>query len=235
MGKIKKNDHAFLAPSASIRWINCPPSARLEEKYDDGKTNIYAIEGIMAHEFAELLFKYKLGEIDILSFEKLTKNRYTKEQEKNAQNYVDYVFKIANSNNIKVEYKINLENYIPEGFGTTDCVLVDNENLHIIDFKYGKYRVDSQYNTQLMIYALGVLDTYKLSNKPKNIILHIYQPRIYNQSIFKLTAKELLDWGDNILKPNAEKAFKGIGNFKKGLWCQFCRAKDYCAIYNISE
>lgn len=226
-----KEAHAFLSPSTSNRWINCPPSARLEEKYDTHETNIYAIEGTMAHECAELFFEHKFGKMDIFSFLKLAGKRYSSDQISNAQHYVYYVLDIADTKNIKIEYKINLENYIPEGFGTTDCFLVDGETLHVIDFKYGKYKVDAGLNSQLMIYALGVLDTYKFKENPKKIMLHICQPRIWNHSVFALTTDQLLEWGNNILKPNAEKAFSGSGNFKKGSWCKFCKAKEHCKLH----
>ena len=224
-------DHAFLSPSTSNRWLNCPPSARLEEEYDTHQSNSYAFEGTMAHECAELFFEHKKGKMDYISFVNLTKNRYTSDQEEAAIDYVYYVLDIADTKNILVEYKINLENYIPEGFGTTDSVLIDKDTLHIIDFKYGKYKIDSVFNTQLMIYALGVLDTYKFKEKPKTVMLHIYQPRINNRSVFELPTDILLDWGEKTLKPNAEMAFKGKGEFNKGKWCKFCKAKEHCKVY----
>lgn len=84
-----------------------------------------------------------------------------------------------------------------------------------------------------MIYALGVLNTYPFKEIPKTIMLHIYQPRIYNTTVFKLTTEQLLDWGNTILKPNAQMAFNGTGVLKKGKWCKFCKAKEHCKLFEI--
>ena len=54
------NKHAVLSASSSERWLNCPPSARLCENYED-KGSDYAAEGTDAHTLCEFRLKQALG------------------------------------------------------------------------------------------------------------------------------------------------------------------------------
>ena len=45
--------HAVLSASSAAKWLNCTPSARMEEKMPD-TAGESAAEGTLAHELAEL-------------------------------------------------------------------------------------------------------------------------------------------------------------------------------------
>lgn len=222
--------HAILSASASERWLNCTPSAILESNYPE-TISPFAEEGTKAHEICELYINTRLGIIDELALKKATENT-PKEMQQFAKAYADYVFAIKNTYVIKIENKLDLKSFIPEGFGTCDAFVITNDNnLHIIDFKYGKgVKVSAINNTQLMIYALGVIDNYQFKEKPKFITLHIFQPRIQNISTFTITYQTLKQWSLQVLIPKSQIAFKGLGKEKYGEWCRFCKHKYNCKI-----
>ena len=147
--------------------------------------------------------------------------------------YLEYIKEEAMETNtrpfIAVEQKIDYSKYVPEGFGTADCVLISSNTLQIIDFKYGKgVKVDAEDNPQLKLYALAALEQFGMFYDIKDIKLSIVQPRIDNISEYILLKSELVDWGNNVVIPQAQKAFMGLGEFKQGEHCRFCRAKGAC-------
>lgn len=223
MKKHNERAHAILSASSSERWLNCPPSARLEE-LEPNTTSIYADEGTRAHELAELLITAELKKGDA---EMLQTTTYYK-------NYVMSIYSDAlkNDENTKLmlEQQLDLSNYIPNGFGTVDALVVSKNEWHVIDFKYGKgVNVLAENNTQLMIYALGAVDKFK--EPPSAITLHIVQPRIWNAEKWKcwsIKTQDLVKWGDEIVKPTAKLSFNGQGDFKIGSWCRFCRVSKKC-------
>lgn len=229
--------HALLSASASSRWLTCTPSARLEEQFPE-TTSEYAEEGTLAHEIAEL----KLRQAFV---EPLTKRTFTTrlnkmkkhdlyhdEMLKHTDTYLDYLNGITYSFNSKpyiaVEKRIDYSMYAPEGFGTVDCLIIGGDTLYVTDFKYGKgVAVDAEGNSQMKLYALGALNEYAFLYPIQNIHLAIVQPRLDSISEFSLTAEELLNWGEEI-KPKAQQAFKGEGDFLPGEHCKFCKAKAQC-------
>lgn len=233
--------HALLSASASTRWLNCTPSARLEATLPS-TTSTFAQEGSMAHEIAELkLRKYFLEPMGTRAFntrlKKIKDNPtyeglYQDEMLRHTDTYLDYVSKIAISCAAKpyvaVEKKIDYSSYAAEGFGTCDCILIGDNTIHIIDFKYGKgVPVSAEYNTQMMLYALGALTAYSLLYAITTVKTAIVQPRLDSISEFEMPADDLLAWGEKI-KPLAEKAYKGEGDFVPGAHCRFCKAKAQC-------
>lgn len=233
--------HALLSASASCRWLNCTPSARLEETLPDS-TSAFATEGSMAHEIAELkIRKNFLEPMGARTFnsklKKIKENPtykgvYQDEMLRHTDTYLDYVNKIALSYPSKpyvaAEKKIDYSAYAEGGFGTCDCILIGGDIMHVIDFKYGKgVPVSAQNNTQMMLYALGALSAYSLLYAITKIQLTIVQPRLDNISEFEMPISELKDWGERI-KPIAAKAAKGDGEFVPGAHCKFCKAKAIC-------
>lgn len=227
------NGHAFLTASGSKIWLNCPPSARLAEGFEDEPT-VYALEGTEAHELCEYKVKLALGakpeELDLKKFK-----FYTPDMEDYASSYAAYVMealeeikKIDGNPQIYIEQKLDFSNYVPEAFGTGDCVIVGGNTIHVIDFKYGMNFVDATYNSQMMLYALGALNLLDMLYDIEVIKMTIYQPRIANISEFELSKNELMEWAENLLKPRAEMAFKGEGTFKAGDHCKFCKCKALC-------
>lgn len=229
--------HALLSASASSRWLNCTPSVRLEEQFPE-TTSTYAEEGTLAHEIAELkLRKYYTEPMSQRTFNtrlnKMKKHElYQDEMLKHTDAYLEYLqgltIGMKSTPYVAVEKRIDYSAYAPEGFGTVDCLIISSDTLYVTDFKYGKgVPVSADNNPQMKLYALGALLEYSFLYPIKSIKLAIIQPRLNSISEFDLTADELLVWGEEI-KPIAQKAFEGVGEFVPGEHCKFCRAKAQC-------
>lgn len=234
--------HALLSASGANRWMNCTPSAVLEDKFGEKKTSAYAEEGTLAHEFGELYLR-KDGVCDISEdefnsrLEELMSNdAFDEEMLDVVPIYSDYCIQQLNEARtqnefaiMEVEQRFDLTEFIPESFGTGDCSIINDEILEIIDLKYGKgVPVYATYNTQLMLYALGALRKYDTMYDIKTIVLTIVQPRINNISSFEISVTELYEWANTELKPKAELAHRGEGELCVGDWCKFCSVKNKC-------
>ena len=230
--------HAVLSASGAHRWLECPPSARLEESFED-RPSESAKEGTLAHAIAEAKVRNML--IDPLpkrSFNKILKDftnnsMYQKEMDALTDEYAEYIREIMLSYTqkpyIAVEVKLNLSTYIPEGLGTADCIIISGNDLHIIDLKYGKnVPVSAEDNPQLKLYALGAVGEYELFYDIQSIHMHIFQPRNKNGGgTFTTNVQELKAWGESI-RPTVKMAYMGLGEQKAGPWCGFCKAKPIC-------
>lgn len=232
--------HAVLSPSSASRWLSCTPSARLEMQYPD-KAGDYAKEGTLAHEFGELRLKLYSGEIDNAEWAKknteLVKDSlYSESLEEYADSYADFVWgkyqlalKTTSDAVLRIEEKIDLTAYVPEGFGTGDAVILADGTMEIIDLKYGKgVQVYAAENKQMMLYALGALDMFGFMYAIHTVRMTIYQPRLDSVSEWEMPVEDLLMWGMTELAPRAKMAFAGEGSFIPGKHCQFCRAKAQC-------
>nr|DAJ63036.1 MAG TPA: PD-(D/E)XK nuclease superfamily protein [Caudoviricetes sp.] len=225
--------HALLSASGSHRWMACPPSARLEECCQNKESDA-AKEGTVAHELCELKVKVQLGEdVSMSEYEALKENPlFTKEMDACTNIYADYCIDTAKEENglPLIEVELDLSSYIPEGFGTVDCVIVSEDTLHVIDFKYGRgVEVSPVENSQLMIYALGAYDLYSPIYDFKTVKLTIVQPRLSAEpKTWECDVQHLLDFAEK-LKPIADLAFKGGGEFAPSEHtCLFCKAKYTC-------
>lgn len=229
--------HALLSASGAHRWLHCTGSPLLENDFPDS-TSVYAQEGTLAHELCELKLMVYTGEI---TKHKLTsmKNKLMKselwqpEMESTSEAYLDYIKDITMSYTVKpvilTEKRVDFSKYVPEGFGTADCLILAGDTLHVIDYKHGKgVVVDADHNPQMMLYALGAMSELSLLYRFKYVHMTIVQPRVNNISEFTMTADELIEWGEKVVKPKAEAAISGKGEFEAGDWCRFCRAKQQC-------
>lgn len=229
--------HALLSASGAHRWLHCTGSPLLEKDFPDS-TSVYAQEGTLAHELCELKLMAYTGEI---TKRKLTsmKNKLMKselwqpEMDSTSEAYLDYVKDITMGYTVKpvilTEKKVDFSRYVPEGFGTADCLILAGDTLHVVDYKHGKgVVVDADHNPQMMLYALGAMSELSLLYRFKFVHMTIVQPRVNNISEFTMTADELIEWGETIVKPKAEAAMSGKGEFEAGDWCRFCRAKRQC-------
>ncbi len=233
--------HSPLPASSSERWLNCPPSARLCAEIKD-RASPYAQEGTDAHELCEYKVLTALGRkadnpVKSLEF-------YNAEMENCATEYRNYVMEryeeaksLCEDPLIMVEERLDFSRWVPEGFGTGDCIIVADEVLHIIDFKYGLgVVVDAERNPQMMCYGLGALDLYDGIYDINTVKMTIFQPRRDHVSTFTISKAELLNWADTILAPTAALAYKGEGEFNAGDHCLFCKVKATCrkrAEYNL--
>lgn len=228
--------HALLSASSAARWLNCPPSAKICAENSD-KDSTYAAEGTLAHSMCEIKLTAYTAAIPkrtvTTRINKIKKNAlYHPEMDGYTDEYADYVKKIALSYpskaHIAVERQVDYSNYAPEGFGTADCIIIHGSELHIIDFKYGKgIPVSAKDNPQLKLYALGALNSYGMLYAIQKIFLHIVQPRLDNFSNWEIDIQSLREWGESI-KPTAQLAFEGKGEFKSGDHCRFCKLKSTC-------
>ncbi|MFZ5645788.1 MAG: DUF2800 domain-containing protein [Bacillota bacterium] len=240
MAKVKTQEpeHALLSASGAHRWLTCTPSARLEETLPDSKSE-YAAEGSLAHQIGELklrkAFVEPMGPRTFNNRIKKFKENplYQDEMLKHTDTYLDYISGIVHGFNtqpyIAVEKRLDYGSYAPEGFGTGDCIIICANNLHVIDFKYGKGVPVSAYkNPQMLLYALGAYTEYSFLYAIDTVKVAIIQPRIDGvPSEYELPVADLLAWGESI-KPIAQKAFAGEGEFVPGEHCKFCRAKALC-------
>lgn len=226
-------NHALLSASSSHRWLNCPPSARLCEGYDD-KGSDFAAEGSDAHSLSEYKLRKALGMEAKDPTEDLT--WYDAEMEESADGYVAFVMelvaeakKTCSDPVVLIEQRLDYSKYVQAGFGTGDCVLIADGILHIVDFKYGRgVLVEAEDNPQMKLYALGALEIFDCLYDIDTVSMTIYQPRRANVSTFTLSRQELLDWAETVLVPTAQLAFAGDGEYHCGEWCQFCKAKADC-------
>ena len=225
--------HALLSASSSHRWLNCPPSARLCENYDD-KGSDFAAEGTDAHALCEYKLKKALGIPD----ENPTANLswYSAEMEDCANGYAAFVTELVEDAKkscpdpvVLIEQRLDYSKYVAEGFGTSDCVIIADGTLHIVDYKHGRgVLVEAEDNPQMKLYAIGALELFDCIYDISTVSVTIYQPRRSNVSTFTVPKEELYNWADNVLIPIAELAFEGGGEYRCGEWCQFCKAKADC-------
>jgi hypothetical protein len=230
-------NHALLSASGAYRWLKCPGSARLEDKFED-EPSVYAAEGTLAHEIAELkIIKHFTTDLRPSEFKKrineLKKNElYSTEMDRYTNEYRDYINEIYLSFESKpfflAEQKVDFSSYVPEGFGTVDCTLVGDKVIHIFDLKYGKgVPVTAENNPQGMLYALGTYLEQSAIDEIEKVVIHIVQPRIKNTSSFEITSEKLLEWAESI-KGIAQKAYEGSNEFHVGEHCGFCKANGNC-------
>lgn len=233
--------HAYLSASSSHRWLNCPPSAKLCEQFEDSASE-YAKEGTDCHELCAYLVEKALGKDVSDPTENLT--YYSQEMQNCAEEYQSFVIEqlekakeICKDPLIFIEQRLDFSKWVENGFGTGDCVIVSDDILQIIDYKHGLgVLVEAKDNSQMMCYALGALETFDGIYDINEIQMTIFQPRRSNVSTHTISKEKLLNWANTVLAPIAKLAYEGKGDFKAGSHCQFCKAKSVCrkrAEYNL--
>jgi hypothetical protein len=232
--------HAILSPSGASRWLACTPSARLEEGFPD-RSGEAAKEGTLAHSLGELIIRAKEQlitkpkyQVELASIKK--NSLFEDNMFDYAEDYALFVlerFAEAQSRTkdaqLFLEQKLNLTDYVPEGFGTGDAIIIADGVLDIIDLKYGKgVPVTAEENKQMMLYSLGALKQFDFLYAIDSVRMTIYQPRLDSISTYEMTVTDLHHWAKTELVPKARLAFDGEGEFVPGKHCQFCKAKAVC-------
>lgn len=215
--------HAKLSASSSHRWLNCPYSATVAAKYPPQDT-LFTREGTTAHEVAEAVASGKwrdptpatvCADADML---------------RHAEEYRDYIESLKSEGTlVMLETRLDFSEWVPDGFGTADCILLHGDTMDVIDYKYGQgVAVSAIENPQMMLYGLGAVAEYGFAYDITNVRLHIFQPRINNISVYETTMEALLAWGEVIVKPAAKKAASGLVEMHAGEHCRFCPHGGRC-------
>ncbi len=230
--------HAILSPSSAARWINCPPSARINAEAPRTDT-VYTLEGTLAHEVCELKARKYFTPMSPRKFtaemNKLKQNElWQPEMDDCSDRYLDVLKGIASGfgekPHVALEQQFDLSEVAPGAFGTADCLMVCGDTLHVIDFKYGRgVAVEVRENPQLMLYALGALMDYAAIYEISAVRMTIVQPRIKSEpETWEIDAQQLRQWAEDIVKPAALLAIDGQGEYAEGEWCRFCAIRGSC-------
>ena len=231
--------HAILSPSSAARWINCPPSALINADAPQTDT-VYTREGTLAHAVAELKArKYFLGGIGPRKFAAEMRKfqadeLWQDEMDGHTETYLEALKDIAAQYDatpfVALEQRVDFSAYVPDGFGTADCIMIGGNVLSIVDFKYGKgVAVSAGANPQMMLYALGALLDYAPIYEIDTVVMTIVQPRIKAEpERWAMRAEDLMTWAETIVKPTAALAAEGNGEFAEGDWCRFCAIRGSC-------
>lgn len=232
--------HARLNASSSHRWMMCPPSVKLSEQFAD-KPSSYAEEGTFLHELCELKLHRYLGDmapeaIEAQYAEHRDNDFYSAEAEAVTDEHVAFCIETIEAVKascpdplIMVEHRLDYSEYVPEGYGTGDLVIIGDGIIEVIDFKGGRgVRVDANRNSQLMLYGMGALLEFDPLYDIHTVRMTIMQPRLSNTSTYEISADELIRWAETEVRPKAILAYKGEGEFCAGEWCRFCKARYTC-------
>ena len=218
--------HALLSASSAARWLACPPSAVAAEAYQNEGTD-FTREGTLAHEVAE----YAASAPSDAPWIANGREDITPEMIECAKGYADYIQEQIKSEaaTVLLEQRVDFSPWVPDGFGTADCIIIQGDTMDVIDYKYGKgVAVSAEDNPQMKLYGLGALNDFGFAYDVQTIRLHIYQPRLNSITVDTLTVEELTEWAEKVVKPTAAKAAKGKGDYKPGEHCRFCPHAGRC-------
>lgn len=224
--------HSVLGASAADRWMNCTPSAQLTAGMED-ETTTFAAEGTAAHALCEWKVRKALK---MRAGRRPTSDYWTDEMEEFTDDYRDFIMDLVGQAKTHckdpvtlIEQHLDFSCYVPDGFGTGDFLLVADKELNVVDFKYGRgVAVYADHNPQMMLYALGALNLFDCLYDIEQVTMTIFQPRLSSISTWTISTEELYQWAEEVLKPKAELAAKGEGEFVSGSWCRFCKARNTC-------
>jgi len=235
--------HALLGASGAARWIACPPSARLTEHVEE-KRSEYADEGTLAHELSEIKLERRVTICDSKkrkqldkSLEKIKANDfYGVEMENAITEYCEFVeerYMEAKARSedavILLEAVADFTEWVPEGKGIGDVVIISDGIMEVIDLKYGKGVAVTAYgNPQIRLYALGSWAEYSFLYDIQEVRMTIVQPRLDSITTESMTVDELVKWAEETVRPAALLADAGKGDFQAGEHCRWCKVKGNC-------
>ena len=229
------NVHSRYPASASHRWINCPGSIRLSDQVPQEGSSSYAEEGTLAHAIAEQKLRIAIDKtVKAAELKKLTKDpMYDGEMDEATTFYAGLVMEHYNAGGdyaeLMIEQRVDFSQWVPEGFGTSDAIIISDDTIEVIDLKYGKgVRVDAEGNSQIRLYALGAYALFSDLYDFDKVRMTIVQPRLDHVSTEELTVQQLLEWAKVIVVPAAELAAKDDAPTSAGDWCRWCPARAIC-------
>lgn len=206
--------HAILSPSASGRWLTCPASVRMCRDLPEQEESIYAREGTQFHTLCELSARlafldgsHQEYQQDFLDWALETEDEWHEDQMRYVEDWMAFLEeRIPTDEPYTLLLEERLNSGVPGVWGTGDVVLITEDNVEIIDIKYGAgVRVSAVENSQLRFYGLGALNLVDDPLKIHTITMTVWQPRLNNISSETLTRKQLLKWKRDVV-PIAELA-----------------------------
>lgn len=250
-------EHARLSPSGAHRWTRCPGSLLLESQHPDSSSK-FAEEGTAAHFLASESLEAGADTKAYLGHKILVHNEGTywsdncsfgmnqegavfevdDEMASYVQVYIDAVLAAAQGNELLVEQRVEFSQHVgyPDQFGTSDAVILTDDELQVHDLKYGKgVVVSAKDNEQLRLYALGALNEFGMLGEFKNVRMVIHMPRLNYVDEETITVEELLVFAQDIeAKAALTMACLESGEVQEDdlvpgdKQCRFCRAKATC-------
>ena len=225
--------HSVFPPSSAKRHIECTPSLVLESFFPN-ETSEAAEEGTAAHALGEYKARVALGLP--VEGDKPVSEFDCPDMEEHTDSYVRLIQNAAAAMNdpvVMLERAVCFDSYVPGGYGTADCIIINETELHIIDFKYGRVKVEATNNAQMMCYALGCLQDFSVAYPNiQTVRMTIFQPRVGNVDTWTAPVWQICEWGNKVLRPRGLMALAGEGEFSCGEWCKYCKGKNCCAKRN---
>lgn len=220
----KSRAHALLSASSAHRWLHCPASATAEAMYED-QTSTFAEEGTKAHEVAEAVASSRF-----LSIDSPIPEGATSEMKSCAEDYADFIQeRMGPGDLVFLEQRLDFSKWVPDGFGTGDCIILSDGKITVIDYKFGKgVEVSAVDNPQMMLYALGAISAYDAVYDFHEVDMCIFQPRIGSISSWSISVDDLLSWAENVCAPIAQRAANGSQEYNPGEHCRFCKHAGRC-------
>jgi len=224
----------LLSPSASGLWLNCTamPQAVIDANLGDQSSEQSSM-GTIQHSFAERLWK---GEIDPRG----PTPDGIPEQEWNeviiavsaAKDILKGCSKIAV---VYLEKRVDMKGWREDCFGTADIIIWDSESkkLYIIDYKFGRVRVNCINNSQLKVYGIAFLEEHpEIDAVVERVAMSIIQPKIgHGAATFEDNVESLRKWDREVLSKVQKTILDGKGTFNPGPWC----GEKYCKLYKAGK
>lgn len=226
-------EHSWFGPSKGALGVNCPPSIRLTENMYE-ESSEFAMEGTAAHALAEYKGRRALGlpveSRPVSDYDSDVMEEATDEYAELLQDRVNQMRLRCKDPLIQFETQVGMGNYVPDSYGTCDFMCIGDDELLIVDFKFGYQEISAVENIQMQMYSLGAYLKFGHLYDFTTITMIICQPRIHNTSVWSTTVDDLLHWAESVLKPAAAMAAAGEGEFNPGPWCSkyYCKARMKC-------
>ena len=219
--------HAKLSASGAHRWMACPGSVNAEAGLPD-QSSSFAQEGTKAHDLMEQMLLYARTDID----------KYDIEMAEHVRAYVDYVESLKQpGDTMFIEHRVDFSEWVPDGFGTADTILLGDDRIQIVDLKYGKgVKVYAERNPQAMLYALGAYADFGFISNFKTVRMSIVQPRLDHIDEWEVSVMDLLKFGEEARQAALDTQNPAAKRSPGEKQCKFCKAKATCpALYKLTS